>query len=127
MSHDDDNEMDYVLVLFLADYKMRRTLSRAMWRETIGLEAYRCHSGRIRRGGVPDPSSAPFVKLFNSGQDDALITLCGLTHEAFDHLLVLFEPIYWRYSPYNRSGCDMRLMPFKKKLKGNKRFVPLTA
>ena len=47
--------------------------------------------------------------MFNSGQDDALITLCGFD----DTLFCLFEPSYWRLSPHSESVERMRILPNK--------------
>jgi hypothetical protein len=43
------------------------------------------------------PAYSAFVFLFNSGHDDALITLCGFDRATFRLLLGLFEPYYERY------------------------------
>ena len=44
-----------------------------------------------------------FVRLYESGIDDAMIALCGFDHTTFDILLDMFEPMFELHSPYSES------------------------
>ena len=57
----------------------------------------------IRRNALHDPLNSAFMHLYRSMQDDALITLCGFDHAAFNRLLTLFRPMFKAYTPYPQS------------------------
>ena len=64
----------------------------------------RLRSGKIRRPALQPMGDSAFSRLFASGQDDALITLCGFDHTSFRSLLALFEPYFNNYTPYYGDG-----------------------
>jgi hypothetical protein len=63
---------------------------------------------RIPRCALLLPFEAPWEKLFNSGNDQALITATGFDYSAFSLLLNLFIPYYEQYSPYTTNGAKYR-------------------
>ena len=93
---DDNEEEDIIFVLF---YEKNRS-----WRDRLTLQERRNRSSVIRRGALMAPHSSPFMHLFNSGQDDALITLCGFDHRTYRLLLELFDPLYEGYVICQETG-----------------------
>ena len=74
------------------------------FRNLLSIQQKRNRSGVIRRGALMRPASSAFMFLFNSGQDDALITLCGFDHRSFRLLLALFDPLYESYVVCEETG-----------------------
>jgi hypothetical protein len=101
-------EEDAILVLLAeslqGDFKFRDLLS---------LQSKRLRRGAIRRGALLPPSQSAFQYLYDSGQDDALVTLCGFDHAAFNQLHILFKEQFDRFTPYSKSGFIKRM---KKKV-----------
>jgi hypothetical protein len=101
-------EEDAILVLLAeslqGDFKFRDLLS---------LQSKRLRRGAIRRGALLPPSQSAFQYLYDSGQDDALVTLCGFDHAAFNQLHILFKEQFDRFTPYSKSGFIKRM---KKRL-----------
>jgi hypothetical protein len=71
------------------------------FKQSLSLYARRMRTGKIRRRSLQPAANSSFSRLFASGQDDALITLCGFNHAAFTTLLTLFEPMFHQYSPFH--------------------------
>jgi hypothetical protein len=59
---------------------------------------------RISRRALGDPSESPFMKLYNSGCIQSMITYTGFDYQAFNDLLQLFQPQFERLSPYSTNG-----------------------
>jgi len=89
---DDDfdlnEEEDDLLALMLHQSKKKT------FRRRLSLRQKRMRSGNIRRGALLTPDKSPFAYLFHSGQDDALVTLCGFDYTSFERIHVLFKPFY---------------------------------
>ena len=68
------------------------------------------------------PDKSAFTHLFNSGHNDALITLTGFDHAAFNELHSLFEPWFEGYAPYTKDGVIQKV-PVRNKRLGRKRIV----
>ena len=45
-------------------------------------------------------STNPCCRVLGSGDDQAMITLTGFTHDAFNYLLAMFGPVYDSYTPF---------------------------
>ena len=43
-------------------------------------------------------------KIFGSGNDQALITVCGLDHQTFNKLNHIFKPLFDRFTPFHGPG-----------------------
>ena len=67
-----------------------------------------------------DPAQLPFEVLFASGQDDALVTLCGLDHASFEMLHTNFRTLFDDFSPYGEKG---RIIQRHNKNKGAPRLI----
>jgi hypothetical protein len=79
--------------------------SSPSFQEMLSLESLRLRQGKIRRAALLPPSQSPFSHLFNSGQEDALVTLCGFDHRSFSTLHDKFKVDFDKYSsPYSHHG-----------------------
>jgi hypothetical protein len=94
----DDIEELALLSLILLFQEEDQQLS---FRQSLSVYGRRVRSGKIRRGALQTVADSSFCRLFASGQDDALVTLCGFDHASFRCLLALFEPLFNHYTPYS--------------------------
>ena len=93
------------------------------FREAISHTARRLRQGKIRRGSLLPPSRSAFMYLFNSSQDDALVTLCGFDHNAFNALWSLFDPLF-RVTYLGKDGrIRIRYNDVGKKPRGRRRLI----
>ena len=67
----------------------------------------------ISRRALGDPSESPFMKLYQSGCVQSMITYTGFDFQAFNDLLQLFEPKFNQLSPYSANGGIRRVRGFK--------------
>ena len=88
---DDDDIMITLLLLAMCYPPVNRTPS---FRKSLTVDEVRRRSGEIRHHALQHPLSTPFWALYNSKQDDALITLCGFDHASFELLHQLFKPCF---------------------------------
>jgi hypothetical protein len=80
----------------------------APFRKKLVQYSRRLRQGKIRRGALLAPTQSPFEVLFNSGQDDALVTLCGFDHASFESLHTPFRILFDNHSPYSNKGRTIR-------------------
>jgi hypothetical protein len=90
------------------------------FRDRLELRYCRLRSGKIRHLLLDLPNASAFARLFGSGQDDALVTLCGFDHRSFESLHNLFGPLYDNHSPHALRG---RLIVKHNKSKGGRRLL----
>ena len=107
----EDDILCLLLIQAIKDDEERKNL----FRESLTIAERRLRSGKIRRGALLPPSQSAFMFLYNSGQDDALVTLCGFDHASFSALLALFEPIFNDYSPYSSSAGGGLIKALKRR------------
>jgi len=91
---------DDILLALLAE----QLESNGQFWNKLSLQSKRMRCGTIHRGVLMPPSQSAFQYLFNSGQDDALVTLCGFDHASFNDLHALFKTQFDKYSPYGKNG-----------------------
>ena len=98
------------------------------FRSRLNQEGLRRRDRRIPRSALQPPRMSSWSVLFSSGNDQALITVCGVDHVVFHELEEKFTPIFDRYTPYGRRGesdtnnlCITQLMPSERR--GRKRLV----
>lgn len=108
MTEDSDDDIEDLLLL-LAALVARSELDDSshtdnLLRDRMSFKDRRNRFGKIRRISLLDPQESAFEKLFQSKQDDALITLCGFDHAAFGELLSLFEPLLNVGLPRHKEG-----------------------
>jgi hypothetical protein len=107
----EDDILCLLLIQAIKDDKERKNL----FRELLTIAERRLRSGKIRRGALLPPSQSAFMYLYNSGQDDALVTLCGFNHASFSALLALFEPIFNENTPYSSSAGGGLIKALKRR------------
>ena len=113
----------------------RRRLAIIMW-EMLAEKLFRPREltaeGRQRRQrGLPreallDPEDSPWNKLYFSGNDQALITVTGFDHNAFETLMVMFRPYYCSYTPWTGQNDGRTFKRLRKPVAlgtGRKRMI----
>ena len=69
----------------------------------------RRHHRRIPRCALRRPEQSAWRQVFESGSDQALITMTGLDFETFRSIEPDFRFFYNRYSPYSKDGVIVAL------------------
>ena len=70
------------------------------FRDFLSLEERSRRSGHLRRGALQDANVAPFWQIYNSGHDDAMITLTGFDYASFNNLHSFYKPRFDGYTPF---------------------------
>ena len=117
------NRKQLCLVALIID-QMNQDNPDGSFHSKLTLFSRRLRQGKIRRGALLNPNESAFEFLFNSGQDDALVTLCGFDHQSFATLHNRFKPLFDNNSPYKNDG---RLIGRHDKKKGGASFDQLNA
>lgn len=99
--------------------KFIHSRNRKFFFKHLSMEEKRRRARCIPRIALHFPKDCGWRKLFDSKNDQSLITLTGLDHDAFECLYRKFRPYFDEYSPYSSDGC------LKKKMqsKGRKRLI----
>ena len=105
---DDTNDnnttsMFLMFLLLLLDEENKDILNDIDSRNFQSLLYRRALSGTIRRGSLQNPTKSVFWEVYNSGQDESLIQLCGFHKAGFDSLLELFAPTYDTFTPHGKT------------------------
>lgn len=116
------NRKQLCLVALIID-QMNQDNPDGSFHSKLTLFSRRLRQGKIRRGALLNPNESAFEFLFNSGQDDALVTLCGFDHQSFATLHNRFKPLFDNNSPYKNDG---RLIGRHDKKKGGRRLINST-
>ena len=76
----------------------------------------RCCDCQIPHAALQSPKESSFVPLFESGNDQALITLTGFDHATFQELHKLFAPVFNLLTPFSQGadGSYSEVNPRKK-------------
>jgi hypothetical protein len=85
--------------------------NRPRFRSLLNMEGRRRRDRRIPRAALQGPTQSAFLKLYESNNEQALITATGFDYAAFHGLLGLFAPIFDCYSPYSSDGKFHKLPP----------------
>lgn len=80
----------------------------------------RLRARRIPRVALHDTAECAWIKLYNSGNDQAMITLTGLDLATFNWLDGLFTPMHDNYSPFISPDGKITLL---KNRSGRKRLI----
>ena len=98
---EEDDDWFLLLYIILREEEEQEALS---FRQRLRNRSRQLRSGAIRRASLQAPSQSAFQYLYDSGQDDALVTLCGFDHQSFASLHALFAVEFEQYSPYSADG-----------------------
>jgi len=93
----DDFDDDFFFLVILGNRNQS-------FRQQLDLASRRRRDRRIPRIALQDPNFSPWVRLFCSNSEQALITFTGLDYRSFNYLNTKFKPLYERYTPYSSSG-----------------------
>ena len=91
------------------------------FKSELNSEGRKRRDRRIPREALLNYEDSAWVKLFNSGNDQALINCTGLDHENFHELLQIFSPVWWRYNPDENGG---NIMPTSISINGKRKGRP---
>jgi hypothetical protein len=106
---DDDDDMLIPMLLLLLVIQPSSSHVKPSFLKALSSEARRRRCAKIRRISLQDPNQSAFWTLFQSGQDDALITLCGFDHTSFNQLHNLFVPFYNEFTPRDHPEGMIRV------------------
>jgi hypothetical protein len=116
-----------------ADKRRRRRLLLVAWfiyrkelafKHRLSLEGRQRRDRRIPREALLPPSHSAWMRLFLSGNDQALITVIGMDYTAFHTLVDLFEPWFNSHTPWvgQQDGSCFRRLD-SGKIGGRKRLI----
>ena len=86
---------------------------KSQFLESLTVEERRLRYNRIPRCALTTTENSSFVRLFESGNDQALIAATGLDHVTFEYVKVRFEPMYMAYTPYSPDGIKRKRLTTK--------------
>lgn len=89
-----------------------------LFRSTLELDSRRLRQGKLRRCSLHHPSESSFSRFFNSGQDDALVMMCGFDHASFVNLRAKFKIEFERYTPYTQDERIRMLRTNRRQQRG---------
>ena len=69
----------------------------------------------IPRCALLDPTAAPWHKLYNSKNNQALITVTGFDHTSFHYMLQDFRHYFYNYTPWTGENDGRTYKKLKKK------------
>jgi len=70
-----------------------------MWQDMDARQRY-IRQRRIPRGSLLSINKSPWRRVYQYGDDQAMITLTGFDLNSFNFLLALFAPLYDKYTPF---------------------------
>jgi DDE superfamily endonuclease len=73
------------------------------WKFNLSLEGRCRRERRLPREALVSPEESAWTRLFDSGNDQALITITGFDHSAFGSLLDLFKGWFNQHTPWTGS------------------------
>jgi hypothetical protein len=86
---------------------------RKIFYQSLSIEHRRRRYNRIPRESLVDPSNSAWRKLYQSQNDQAMITATGLDYSTFEYLLQKFKPLYDHLTPHSKDG-DIKLLTSKE-------------
>ena len=110
-------------------YKRRRRRNNT-FRRRLNLEGRLRRDRSLRRRALCNPEESPWQRLYDSGDDPALITVTGMDHGAFKELLKLFVPLFDQCTPWtgDKDGTTYRRLRLdRSKGRGRPRIITAEA
>jgi DDE superfamily endonuclease len=98
------------------------------FRDLLDIEGRQRRDRRIPRTALLTPGESAFDKLYNSGNNQALITVTGFDHRAFRSLIDLFSPWYLSHTPWTGSqdGTTFKALDTNHGRTGRRRIITAT-
>ena len=84
----------YLLLLEKEKEKEKETKQKFPFKTSLNDDGKRRRDHQIPCAALQSPKESAFVTLFESGDDQALITLTGFDHATFHDLHTLFAPVF---------------------------------
>ena len=114
-----DNEeihdiLNDVFTTFILSSLVVDAMQQNAWRNSLSSNQRRNRSARFCRATVKAYDHSPFMQLYNSGHDDAMIIMTGVNYEAFEKLHDLFKDTFLAHTPHVESGSSIRLKKTKQ-------------
>jgi hypothetical protein len=97
------------------------------FRERLDDEERRRRDRRLPRASLLLPCDSPWERLFMSANDQALITINGFDHEAFNGMLELFSPWFDAHTPWTRDGSAFERLTGRSQGRGRARIINAAA
>jgi hypothetical protein len=93
-------------LLYSQEEESNKKKKRNDYRKQLSLAKRRLRQRKLPRVALEEPllPNMSWNKLFDSGNDKALITLTGFNHRSFRQLEELFEPFWMNCLPYGKDG-----------------------
>ena len=90
-----------MLLLLLID-----RMKKKKFRKYLTIEGVRRRDRRLPRCALLDPirENTSWNRLYQSGSNQAMITITGLDYESFNRILQPFHSLWKRHSPYSGDG-----------------------
>ena len=79
--------------------------NRKIFYRSLSIQQRRRRYNRIPRESLVDPTDSAWRKLYQSQNDQALITATGLDYATFQYLLLKFKPSFDNLTPHLKDGC----------------------
>ena len=112
MDDDGDQEVEEAgLLLFSVLYCEGFFSPSRSFKSLLSLQARRNRLNSFRRKALLSYRASPFIQVYNSGQDDAMITLTGFDYQSFHRLLQPFSVMFEQYTPFTSSGFLRKITP----------------
>lgn len=89
--------------------------------KALSLAQKRIRYNRMPRIALLPPSQSAWRKIYESGSDQALITLTGFDYDTFEWLHSKFEPYFNNYSPFIKN--QSHIVPIPNPGRGRKRLI----
>lgn len=130
---DDDNTLLSMMTLLHSESEAedarekRRRTHRGDFYDSLSPQEKRNRRSAVRVRALPPPSESPFMLVYNSAMEDAMITVTGFGHSAFNQLLALFEPEFSNWSPHTGPDGMIRRMEDRTRRGRPRRITPVIA
>jgi hypothetical protein len=96
-------------------YKRHHSRYQKRFHCALSHEDRQLRQRRIPPGSLQDVHKSSWRRLYFLENDQALITLTGLDHATFHHLLQLFQPIFDNYMPFGEGDQIQKISPLGRK------------
>lgn len=96
--------------LLFNEKRQRKQIYNVPFRIRLSFIARQPRDRRIPRSALKSPNESPFMTLFLSENDQALIAVTALDHHSYQYILNRLTPLYMLYSPYSESGMIYRIV-----------------
>ena len=108
----------FLLLIAASSSKNKKKHSRylKLFHKSLSLSERRIRSRKIPRIALYSPKDCAWRKLWNSNDDQSLITLTGLLFQAFKALEKKFTPLFDTHSPHSTDGM-VKLLDDKRSRK----------